>query len=78
LFIRLLRDCFKPRLQLLADVVVLRHQLNVLQQSPSSELQETGGRKARHFSRTLVAALKAMPLDALKERMRCPKCGGRK
>ena len=32
LFIRLLRDCFKPRLQLLADVVVLRHQLNVLQQ----------------------------------------------
>jgi hypothetical protein len=32
LFIRMLRDCFKPRLQLLADVVVLRHQLNVLQQ----------------------------------------------
>ena len=32
LFIRMLRDCFKPRLQLLADVMVLRHQLNVLQQ----------------------------------------------
>jgi hypothetical protein len=31
LFIRVLCDCFKPRLQLLAEVVILRHQINVLQ-----------------------------------------------
>jgi hypothetical protein len=32
LFIRMLRDYFKPRQQLEAEILVLRHQLNVLQQ----------------------------------------------
>src|SRR5260370_35511119 len=32
LFIRMLCDCFKSRRQLEAEIVVLRHQLNVLQQ----------------------------------------------
>src|SRR6202023_823676 len=32
LFIRMLCDCFKPRRRLEAEILVLRHQLNVLQQ----------------------------------------------
>ena len=32
LFIRMLCDCFKPRLQREAEILVLRHQLNILQQ----------------------------------------------
>ncbi len=32
LFVRVLCDCFKPRRQLEAEILVLRHQLNVLQQ----------------------------------------------
>jgi hypothetical protein len=32
LFVRMLCDCFKPRQQLEAEILVLRHQLNVLQQ----------------------------------------------
>jgi hypothetical protein len=32
LFVRMLRDYFKPRQQLEAEILVLRHQLNVLQQ----------------------------------------------
>src|SRR6266481_3436813 len=32
LFVRLLSDCFKSRLRLKAEILVLRHQLNVLQQ----------------------------------------------
>src|ERR1700724_1094066 len=32
LFVRVLCDCFKPRQQLEAEILVLRHQLNVLQQ----------------------------------------------
>jgi hypothetical protein len=32
LFVRMLCDCFKPRQQLEAEIMVLRHQLNVLQQ----------------------------------------------
>jgi hypothetical protein len=32
LFIRMLCDCFKPQQQLAAEILVLRHQLNVLQQ----------------------------------------------
>jgi hypothetical protein len=32
MFIRILCDYFKPRQQLEAEIVVLRHQLNVLQQ----------------------------------------------
>ena len=32
LFARMLRDFFKPRLQLEAEILILRHQLNVLQQ----------------------------------------------
>src|ERR1700739_2151376 len=32
LFIRMLCDCFKPRQQLQAELLVLRHQLNVLRQ----------------------------------------------
>jgi hypothetical protein len=32
LFVRALCDCFKPRQQLEAEILVLRHQLNVLQQ----------------------------------------------
>jgi hypothetical protein len=30
LFVRMLRDCFKSRRQLEAEILVLRHQLNVL------------------------------------------------
>jgi hypothetical protein len=30
LFVRMLCDCFKPRQQLQAKILVLRHQLNVL------------------------------------------------
>ena len=32
LFVRMLGDCFKSRRQLEAEILVLRHQLNVLQQ----------------------------------------------
>jgi hypothetical protein len=32
LFVRALCDCFKPRQQLEAEILVLRHQLNILQQ----------------------------------------------
>ncbi len=32
LFVRILCDCFKPRPQLEAEILILRHQLNVLQQ----------------------------------------------
>ena len=32
LFVRMLRDCFKSRRQLKAEILVLRHQLNVLRQ----------------------------------------------
>jgi hypothetical protein len=32
LFVRLLSDCFKSRPRLEAEILVLRHQLNVLQQ----------------------------------------------
>ena len=32
LFVRVLCDCFKPRRRLEAEILVLRHQLNVLQQ----------------------------------------------
>ncbi len=32
LFVRMLRDCFKSRWQLEAEILILRHQLNVLQQ----------------------------------------------
>jgi transposase InsO family protein len=32
LFVRLLRDCFRPRGRLEAEIMVLRHQLNILQQ----------------------------------------------
>jgi hypothetical protein len=34
LFVRMLGDCFKSRLRLEAETLVLRHQLNVLQQRP--------------------------------------------
>jgi transposase InsO family protein len=34
LFIRALCDCFKPRRRLEAEILVLRHQLNVLQRAP--------------------------------------------
>jgi len=38
LFVRMLCDWFKPRQQLEAEILVLRHQLNVLQQrAPQSE-----------------------------------------
>jgi hypothetical protein len=32
LFVRMLCDCFKPRRRLEAEILVLRHQLNILQQ----------------------------------------------
>jgi hypothetical protein len=32
LFLRVLCDCFKPRRRLEAEILMLRHQLNVLQQ----------------------------------------------
>jgi hypothetical protein len=32
LFLRMLCDCFKPQQRLEAEILVLRHQLNVLQQ----------------------------------------------
>src|SRR4029450_8669962 len=32
LIVRMLRDCFKPRPRLEAEILILRHQLNVLQQ----------------------------------------------
>jgi hypothetical protein len=32
LFVRMLCDCFKPRPRLEAEILILRHQLNVLQQ----------------------------------------------
>src|SRR5229473_7190779 len=35
LFVRLLSDCFKWRLRLEAEILLLRHQLNVLQQRAS-------------------------------------------
>jgi uncharacterized membrane-anchored protein YhcB (DUF1043 family) len=36
LVVRLLRDRFKPRQQLEAEILVLRHQLNILQQRAKS------------------------------------------
>jgi hypothetical protein len=40
LFVRMLCDCFKPRRWLEAEILILRHQLNVLQQhTPRRKLQ---------------------------------------
>ena len=40
LFLRTLCDCFKPRRRLEAEILVLRHQLNVLQQrTPRRQLR---------------------------------------
>jgi hypothetical protein len=36
LFVRMLSDCFKSRSRLEAEIVVLRHQLNVLRQRATS------------------------------------------
>jgi hypothetical protein len=38
LFVRLLCDCFKSRRQLEAEILVLRHQLNVLRQRPPRQV----------------------------------------
>jgi hypothetical protein len=47
LFVRLLRDCFRPRGRLEAEIMVLRHQLNILWGSrlgtSSADGSETGG-----------------------------------
>jgi hypothetical protein len=37
LFIRMLCDCFKPRQQLEAEILVLRHQLNVYRSAPHGD-----------------------------------------
>jgi hypothetical protein len=37
LFVRMLCDCFKSRRQLKAEILVLRHQLNVLHQNASRQ-----------------------------------------
>jgi hypothetical protein len=41
LFVRILCDCFKSRRRLEAEIVVLRHQLNVLHRSASRRLYMT-------------------------------------
>jgi hypothetical protein len=38
LFVRVLCDCFKPRQRLEAEILALRHQLNILQQRSSRRL----------------------------------------
>jgi hypothetical protein len=42
LFVRVLCDCLKSRRRLEAEVLVLRHQLNVLQQRGTSAIFELG------------------------------------
>jgi hypothetical protein len=42
LFVRVLCDCLKSRRRLEAEVLVLRHQLNVLQQRATSAIFELG------------------------------------
>ena len=46
LFVGVLCDCFKPRRRLEADVLVLRHQLNVLQQRAPRRLYVTWADRA--------------------------------
>jgi hypothetical protein len=44
LFVRMLCDCFKSRWQLKAEILVLRHQLNILQQRIVSKRKDLGYR----------------------------------
>jgi hypothetical protein len=39
LFVRFLCDCFKPRQRLEAEILILRHQLNILQQRAPRRLR---------------------------------------
>jgi hypothetical protein len=39
LFVRLLCDCFKPRQRLEAEILILRHQLNILRQRAPRRLR---------------------------------------
>ena len=56
LFVRALCDCFKSRRRLDAEILVLRHQLNVLQQRPPRRLLLRWADRACSFG-SIVAAL---------------------
>src|ERR1700756_1408629 len=57
LFVRMLCDCFKPRQQLEAEILVLRHQLNVLQQRAPRRPHLRWADRALFIWLYLVAAL---------------------
>jgi hypothetical protein len=50
LFICVLCDCFKSRRRLAAEILVLRHQLNVLQQRAPRRLHCVGPTAAVHLA----------------------------
>jgi hypothetical protein len=51
LFVRFLFDCFKPRQRLEAEILVLRHQLNILQQRAPRRLHWRCADRARLYRR---------------------------
>jgi transposase InsO family protein len=67
LFVRLLFDCFKPRQRLEAEILVLRHQLNILQQRAPRRLHVRWADRAlfiwlyRRFPRILDAIIIVRP-----------------
>src|SRR5215831_4548037 len=67
LFVRLLCDCFKPRQRLEAEILVLRHRLNILQQRAPRRLHLRWADRAlfiwlyRRFPRVLDAVTIVRP-----------------
>jgi hypothetical protein len=56
LFLRLLCDRFKPRQQLEAEILVLRHQLNILQQRARSTAFALGRPRSVHLALSSLSA----------------------
>ena len=59
LFIRMLCDCFRPRQQLEAEILVLRHQLNVLRQRVPRRPHLCWADRAYSFG-SIIAALASL------------------
>ena len=72
LFVRMLCECFKPRQQLQAEMLVLRHQLNVLRQRAPRRPHLRWADRAlliwlyRHYPRILSAITIVRPETVLR------------
>jgi hypothetical protein len=61
LIVRMLRDCFKSRRRLEAEILVLRHQLNVLQQRRDVDCICVGPTVPYSFGSTAAALASLTP-----------------